>query len=108
MKLQFFKFGEDYKRFLQLRWSCWLSWLCNFGLWSSALGDRRSFLFGLDALGALRRNRASLRSMLLLLMLLLADLLGVRYVSWISHQLIDGSQRFTGRIFRMGCSGLRE
>ena len=36
--------------------------------------------------------------MLVLMMLLLADFLGVRDVSWISHQLIDGSQRFTGRI----------
>ena len=37
MELQFFKFGKDYKRFLQLRWFYWLSWLCSFGLWSSAL-----------------------------------------------------------------------
>jgi hypothetical protein len=109
MKLQFFKFGEDYKRFLQLCWFYWLSWLCSFGLWSSSLGARCSFLFGLDVLlGTLRRNRASFWSMLVLMMLLLADFLGVRDVSWISHQLIDGSQRFTGRISPVICSRLRE
>src|SRR6266496_2005499 len=38
--------------------------------------------------------------MLVLMMLLLADFFGVRDVSWVSHQLIDGFQRFAGRIFR--------
>jgi len=31
-------------------------------------------------------------------MLLLADFFGVRDVSWVSHQLIDGSQRLAGCI----------
>src|SRR5438270_6647249 len=53
MKLQFFKFGEDYKRFLQLCWFYGLSWLCSFGLWNSALGRRGSLLFGLDVPGTL-------------------------------------------------------
>src|SRR5439155_426464 len=80
------KFGEDYKRFLQLRRFYWLSWLRNFRLRRSALGGR--LRFGLDGL-APGRSRASLwRSMLFLMMLLLADFLGVRDVSWVSHQLI--------------------
>jgi hypothetical protein len=32
------------------------------------------------------------------MMLLLEDFLGVRHVSWISHQLIDGCQRCFGCI----------
>src|SRR2546430_8737369 len=36
--------------------------------------------------------------MLVLMMLLLTDLFGVRYVSRISHQLIDGSQGLAGRV----------
>src|SRR6266487_6855747 len=99
MKLQLFKFGQDYKRFLQLRRFYWWGWLRSFGLRRSALGNRRSLLlFGLDVLGALRRSGASLRSMLFLMMLLLADFFRVRDVSWVSHRLIDGSRTFSGRI----------
>src|SRR6478609_2430839 len=36
--------------------------------------------------------------MLVLMMLLLADFFGVRDVSWVSHQLIDGFQGVAGRI----------
>jgi hypothetical protein len=32
--------------------------------------------------------------------LLLSDFFGVRDVTWISHQLIDGFQRLAGRILR--------
>src|SRR5262245_65505534 len=38
--------------------------------------------------------------MLGFVMLLLSDFFGVRYVTWIAHQLIDGFQRLVGRIFR--------
>src|SRR5258708_1233230 len=102
MKLQFFEFGKDYKRFLQLRWFYWLSWLC-FGLSSSAVGDGCRFLFGLGVLGTLRRSRASLWSMLFFVMLLLANFFGVRDVSWISHQLIDGSRWLAGRMLKHDC-----
>src|SRR5206468_8654485 len=45
-------------------------------------------------------GRARFLSMLLLVTLLLDDFLGVRDVSWVSHQLIDGFQRLAGRIYR--------
>src|SRR4030095_12174451 len=102
MKLQLFKFGEHYKRFLQLRRFYWLSWLRSFGLRRSALSG--SLRFGLDALDALRRSRASLWSMLFFLMLLLAYFFGVRDVSWVSHYLFDGSQRLVGRMSQCDCS----
>src|SRR4029450_6495999 len=98
MELQLFKFGQDYKRFLQLRRFYSWGWLRSFGLRRSALGNRRSLLFGLDVLGVLRRSGASLTSMLFLMMLLLADFFRVRDVSWVSHRLIDGSRTFAGRI----------
>ena len=58
MKLEFFKFGEDHERFLQLCWFYRLRWFRRFGC--SALGDRCSLFFGLDVLRTLRWNRASL------------------------------------------------
>src|SRR4029077_10138429 len=96
MQHQLLKLGEDYKRFLQLRRFYWLSWLRSFGRRRSSLGG--SFRFGLDVLDALRRSRASLWRMLVLMMLLLADFFGVRDVSWVSHQLIDGFQGIAGRM----------
>jgi hypothetical protein len=39
-------------------------------------------------------------AILVLMMLLLDDFLGVRDVSWVSHQFIDDSQRSAGRISR--------
>ncbi len=53
MKLQFFKFGEDYKRLLQLCRFYWLSWLCNFRF-GRAFGDRCRLLVGLNVLRVLR------------------------------------------------------
>src|SRR4030095_14778996 len=105
MKLQLFKFGEHYKRFLQLRRFYWLIWLRSFGLRRSALGG--SFVFGVDVLGALRR-RASLWSMLFLMMLFLANFFSVRDVSWVSHQLIDGSRRLAGCMSQRDCSPVRK
>src|SRR4029077_507711 len=102
MQHQLLKLGEDYKRFLQLRRFYWLSWLRSFGRRRSSLGG--SFRFGLDVLDALRRSRASLWRMLFLMMLLLADFFGVRDVSWVSHQLIDGCRRPSGCISRRNCS----
>src|SRR5437870_3571715 len=49
MKLQFFKFGEDYKRLLQLCRFYWLSWLWNFRF-GRAFGDRCRLLVGLNVL----------------------------------------------------------
>src|SRR6516164_3853452 len=103
MKLQFFKFGEDYKRLLQLCRFYWLSWLCNFGF-GRGFGNRCRFLVGLNFLGVLRRSGASLRSMLILMMLLLVDFFRVCDVSWVSHQLIDGCRRPPGCISRRNCS----
>src|SRR5438093_12393889 len=85
MKLQLLKFGEDYKRFLQLRRFYGLSWLRKFRLRRSALGGR--LRLGLDGLAPCRSG-ASLWSMLFLMMLLLAYFLGVRVVSRFSHQII--------------------
>src|SRR5947208_9617640 len=91
MKLQLLKFGEDYKRFLPLRRFYWLGWLRNFRLRRSAVGGR--LRFGLDGLAPCRSRARLWRSMLLLMMLLLADFLGVRDVSWVSHQLIFRLQK---------------
>src|SRR5262245_14584776 len=99
MKLQFFKFGEDCLRLLKLRWFCRLRWLCNVRL-GRAFCDGCSILVGWSVLLWLRRSGASLRSMLLLMMLLLTDFFGVRDVSWVSHQLIDGCRGLFGRIWR--------
>ena len=53
MKLQFFKFGEDYKRLLQLCRFYWLSRLCNFRF-GRAFGDSGRLLVGLNVLRVLR------------------------------------------------------
>ena len=45
---------------------------------------------------------ASVLSMLSFVMFLLSDFFGVCDVTWISHQLIDGSQRCAGRMFQAG------
>src|SRR5262245_15867350 len=103
MKLQFFKFGENCLRLFKLRWFYWLSWLCNLRL-GRAFSDRCRLLIGWSVLLLRRRSGASLRRMLLLMMLLLTDLLGVRDVSWISHQPIDGCRWPSGCISRRNCS----
>src|SRR5215472_6412366 len=103
MKLQFLKFGEDCQRLLKLRWFYLLSWLCNFRL-GRAFGNRCRLVVGGNTLLALQSSGASLGSMLLLMMLLLTDFFGVRDVSWVSHQLIDGCGRHSGRISRHNCS----
>jgi len=45
-------------------------------------------------------RRTSLLSVFGFVVLLLSDFLGVRDVTWVSHQLIDGSERPAGRISR--------
>src|SRR5262249_45665641 len=99
MKLQFLKFGEDDLRLLQLRRFYWLSWRRDVRL-DGAFGDRCRLVVGLNVLLWRRMSRASLRRMLLLMMLLLTDFFGVRDVSWISHQLIDGFRESFGCIPR--------
>src|SRR5262245_29884474 len=102
MKLEFLKFGEDYKRLLQLCRVCGLSRLCNFRF-ARAFGNRCRLLIRWNLL-MLRRSGATLGSMLLLMMLLLADFFGVSDVSWVSHQLIDGCRRPSGCISRRNYS----
>jgi hypothetical protein len=41
-------------------------------------------------------------------MLLLANFFGVRDVSWVSHQLIDGSRRLAGCMSQRDCSPVRK
>jgi hypothetical protein len=48
----------------------------------------------------LSRCNKTFRNTLVPMMFLLHDLLGVRDGSWISHQFIDGSQKFVGRIWQ--------
>src|SRR5262249_2896369 len=103
MKLQFLKFGENCLRLLKLRWFYWLSWLCNLRL-GRAFSDRCRLLIGWNLLILMRRSGASFRRMLLLMMLLLTDPFGVRDVSWISHQPIDGCRWPFGCISRRNCS----
>src|SRR5205823_13715649 len=103
MKLQLLKLGEDGKRFLQLcriwrlRWPCSLSSLRSGTLFRDSL----VFLCRLCPLTRPRDRSAIPCTTLVLLMLLLDDFLGVRDVSWISHQFIDDSQRPVGRIFQL-------
>src|SRR6266550_3214063 len=96
MEFQLFKLGENDKRFLQLR-RIWrlrrprsLSSLRS----GTLLGDSLLLLGQLSLVTPLGRCSA----ILVLMMLLLDDFLGVRDVSWVSHQFIDGSQRPAGRI----------
>src|SRR5262245_22282251 len=103
MKLQFLEFGEDYLRLLKLRRFYWLSRFCNFSL-GRAFGHSCRVLVGWNVFLWFRRSSASLWSMLVLMMLLLTDLFGVRDVSWISHQLIDGCRGPFGCISRSNCS----
>src|SRR6266513_1496918 len=103
MKLQLLKLGEDGKRFLQLC-SVWLL-ICFRSLISLRSGTLfRDSLFFLCRLCLLTRPRdrsAIPCTTLVLMMLLLDDFLGVRDVSWISHQFIDGFQWLVGRISQM-------
>src|SRR6266487_194720 len=100
MKLQLLQLGKNGKRFLQL---CGV-WLL--GGFRHFISPRRRTLFR-DSLFLLRQLRllARLRNWsaipcatLVLMMLLLDDFLGVRDVSWISHQFKDDSRRPAGRI----------
>src|SRR5436309_15308935 len=107
MKLQLLKFGEDGKRFLQLC-SVWLL-ICFRSLFSlrhrTLFRDSLFFLCQLRLLTRLRDRSAIPCTALVFMMLLLDDFLGVRDVSWISHQSIDGSQRPAGRISQLTISG---
>src|SRR5439155_16103421 len=100
MKLQLLKLGEDRERFLQLC-SVWLL-ICFRSLFSlrhrTLFRDSLFFLCQLRLLTRLRDRSAIPCTTLVLMMLLLDDFLGVRDVSWISHQFIDDSQRPAGRI----------
>src|SRR6266496_3589667 len=106
MKFQLFKLGENCKRFLQLRriwrwrWPRSLSSLRS----ETLLGNSLLLLGQLGLVAPLGCCRAILCNVLVLMMLLLDDFLGVRDVSWVSHQFIDGSQSFAGRILRRDCS----
>src|SRR6266513_1305374 len=99
MKFQLFKLGENDKRFLQLRRIWRLRWPCSLSSLRSGtlLGASLLLLGQLDLVTPLGRCSA----ILMLMMLLLDDFLGVRDVSWISHQFIDGSQRLAGRISQL-------
>src|SRR4029078_13303531 len=103
MKFQLLKFRHDRLRLLELRWFYRLCWLCNVRL-GSAFGGRRSLLVGFNVLLWLGMRGASLGRMFFFMMLFLTVFLGVRYVSWISHQLIDGCRSPFGRIWRRDCS----
>src|SRR6266436_3771366 len=100
MKLQLLQLGKNGKRFLQLC-SVWL-----LSCFPTFISPRRRTLFRdslfllcqLRLLARLRNWSAIPCTTLILMMLLLDDFLGVRDVSWISHQFIDDSQRPAGRI----------
>src|ERR1051325_11574033 len=77
MKLQFLKFGEDYLRFLKLRWFYGLICLSNFRF-RGAFGNRCRLLVSSNVLLAPPRSGNSLRSVLVFMMLLLTDFFGVR------------------------------
>src|SRR5436190_10449990 len=103
MKLQLLKLGEDRERFLQLCRICRLRWLRSLSSLRSGtlLGDRLLLLGRLGLATPLGGCSAIFCNVLVLVMLLLDDFLGVRDVSWISHQFIDGFQRPIGRISQM-------
>src|SRR6266480_1489870 len=103
MKLQLLKLGEDRERFLQLCRICRLRWLRSLSSLRSGtlLGDRLLLLGRLGLAAPLGGCSAIFCNVLVLVMLLLNDFLGVRDVSWISHQFIDGFQRPIGRISQM-------
>src|SRR6266550_4697767 len=102
MEFQLFKLGENDKRFLQLR----RIWRLRRPRSLSSLRSGTLLGDSLRLLGQLRlvTPLGCCSAILVLVVLLLDDFLGVRDVSWVSHQFIDGSQRSAGRISRWDCS----
>src|SRR5437879_1837404 len=76
VKLQFSEPGEDGEGLFQLRWVWLLVWFCTFGHLRSGTLFRDRLLF----LGRLRLLAMAF------VMLFLANFLGVRDVSWVSHR----------------------